>query len=115
MRDFERPSPNSARTTRAYGQKPDELARAIESAVEKLPSWTLEGSQDGTIHAVRRTRIFRFKDDVTVRISERDAGSEATFESASRVGKGDLGQNPRNLQQLLEAVNEELTGGQDAG
>ena len=110
MRDFERPSPNSARASRAYVQSPDDLTKAIEDAIEGLPAWTLEKSEAGEIHAVRKTSVFRFKDDITVRISTQDAGTEATFESASRVGKSDLGQNPRNLQELLDAINEELTG-----
>jgi uncharacterized protein (DUF1499 family) len=105
---IERPTPNSARTRRAYSVNPDRLTAAIEEAIEKLPRWTLESSANGELHATRSTGLFRFTDDVKVRIVERTSGSEAYFESASRIGKGDLGQNPRNLSELLKATNHEL-------
>jgi uncharacterized protein (DUF1499 family) len=64
---------------------------------------------------VRRTRLFRFADDVRVGCSGRqDGGGEtarATFESASRLGRYDLGQNGRNLRELLGAVEEEIRRG----
>ncbi len=105
---FERPTPNSARTRRAYSANPGELTSAVERTIEKLPRWTLESSTNGELNATRQTGLLRFTDDVTVHIVERASGSEAHFDSASRVGKGDLGQNPRNLKELLEAINEEL-------
>ncbi len=109
MNSFERPSPNSARTVRAYAVEPETLLRAARVAVESLPRWTLESVDETELHAVRQTRIFRFKDDVTVVVSARGRGSEASFESASRVGKGDLGQNPRNLQELIRAIDRILS------
>ncbi|HZY65470.1 MAG TPA: DUF1499 domain-containing protein [Rubrobacteraceae bacterium] len=108
MDDFERPTPNSARAKRAYSTGPNKLIEVVERAVEGLPRWTLESSRDGELHAIRRTRLFRFRDDVTVRIVEQANGSEARFESASRVGKVDLGRSPRNLEELLDAINREL-------
>lgn len=108
MADFERPTPNSARARRAYSASPQELMAAVERAIEGLPRWSLLDSDDEKLSAVRRTRLFRFKDDVTVRVTTLGDGSEAYIESASRVGKGDLGQNRRNLKELLEAVNLKL-------
>lgn len=106
--DSERPTPNSAQTRRAYSATPERLTAAIEEAIESLPRWALQNSADGELHATRQTRLFGFEDDVTVRIVEQASGSEARFESASRVGKGDLGQNPRNLRELLETIDREL-------
>ncbi|MGB3633440.1 MAG: DUF1499 domain-containing protein [Rubrobacteraceae bacterium] len=108
MTKFERPTPNSARTRRAYSVSPEELTNIVEKAIENLPRWTVESSADGVVSATRKTGLLRFTDDITVRVVERASGSEAHFESASRVGKGDLGQNPRNLEELLEAINREL-------
>jgi uncharacterized protein (DUF1499 family) len=110
MSDFERPTPNSARAARAYSVGPQKLLDAVRRAVEGLPRWTLEGEDEKELRAVRRTRLLRFQDDVIVRVRPRGGGSEARFESRSRVGKGDLGQNPRNLEELLAAVNRELSG-----
>lgn len=108
MDGFERPTPNSARATRAYLVDRGILETAIEKALQELPRWTLERKEDGHIHAIRQSRLFRFKDDVTVSLASQGTGTEARFESASRVGKGDLGQNPRNLRELLKAINENL-------
>ncbi len=105
MNGIERPSPNAARTRRAYSTRPKELEGTVKEAVGSLSRWTFESSDGTELHAVRESRIFRFKDDVTVNISARGTGSEAVFESASRVGKGDLGQNPRNLRDLIAAVD----------
>jgi uncharacterized protein (DUF1499 family) len=52
--------------------------------------------------------LFRFKDDITVRVINRGSERVLAAKSRSRVGKGDLGQNPRNLKQLLEAVRTKL-------
>lgn len=108
MSDFERPTQNSARATRRYPVSLQELESAVEKAVENLPHWQIESRDDEEVKAVRQTRIFRFKDDVSVSISSADNGSEAHFHSASRIGKGDMGQNPRNLRELLQEINEQL-------
>ena len=88
---------------------PDELANLTQQVVEKLPRWQLtqrdEGTGEVTLHFVRTTRLARFADDITVRISPDETGSILRAESRSRIGKGDLGQNPRNLRELLEAVD----------
>ena len=106
MNDIERLSPNSARATRAYSMQPDELMKIIEEAIDSLPQWTLEGS--GEARAVRESRLFKFKDDVTFSVSASSTGSEVVFESGSRVGKSDMGQNVRNLRDLTEAVDRRL-------
>ena len=64
------------------------------------------------LHLVRSTRLIGFRDDVWVLLEERpDAGGVRLHaESRSRVGKGDLGQNPRNLRELLGWVRQELGG-----
>lgn len=107
-RPIERPGPNRARAAREYPVPPETLLAAVRRAVEGMPRWTV-GSVDGRgLDAVRRTRFLRFRDDVAVRVSEAGGGSRAEFASASRVGRGDLGQNPRNLRELLGAVDREL-------
>ncbi len=108
MTEIERPSPNSARTTRAYPLTPADLLDTARRAVERLPRWTVASHDENGIRAVRATRLLRFKDDVTVRAEPHEEGARAGFHSASRVGKGDLGQNPRNIKQLLEAIDREL-------
>ena len=60
------------------------------------------------MRAVRETRLFRFADDVTARVAPYPDGARLELTSASRLGKGDLGQNPRNLTELLRAVDREV-------
>ena len=104
---IERPTSNSAFTRRAYSVDPGKTLVTIEKAIESLPRWTLENNTNGELHATRRTGLFRFVDDVTVRVVERASGTEVYFESASRIGKGDLGQNRRNLKELLRAIDQQ--------
>src|SRR5262249_53249420 len=87
-------------------------AQAVVKAAEQLPRWTLvtDDSQRsaGELHFVRITPLFRFRDDIHVHISATDEGSVIVAESQSRIGRGDLGQNPRNLVELLEKVRVEI-------
>ena len=42
---------------------------------------------------------------MTARVYPDPDGARLELTSASRLGKGDLGQNPRNLEELLRAVD----------
>ncbi len=99
---------NSARTARTYPVGSAELARAVEGAVRGLERWELGRASEGEIRAVRRTRL-GFRDEVVVRLAPLTSGARtnthARFESASRVGGWDLGQNRRNLYELLAAID----------
>ena len=108
MGNIKRTSSNSARAIRRYALHPDELLIAVESAVESLHRWELLVSHGRGLRAVRRSRLFRRKHIITVRIVDRDEGSEASFESVSQTGGYDLGKNRRNLLKLLDAVDREL-------
>lgn len=89
---------------------PAELANHTIAVAGKLPGWHLakldEGQGNVTLRFVRTTRLMRFKDDITVVIQPEDGGSILRADSKSRLGKGDLGQNPRNLRELLAGLKE---------
>jgi uncharacterized protein (DUF1499 family) len=78
-------------------------ARAMEWEV------TEENREQGQILAVATTRIFRFKDDVTVTVSREGAAAVVNVRSHSRIGKGDLGANARRIRlfqaELAERVH----------
>lgn len=60
-----------------------------------------------TIHLVRTTGLMGYRDDIWLVIEPTDdGGARLHADSRSRVGKGDLGQNPRNLRELLAALEE---------
>ena len=105
---MDRPTPNSARAARTYPVDPGSLLPAVRRAVEGLPRWRLASSEEDEVRAVRKTRLFRFADDVTARVRPHPDGARLELTSASRLGKGDLGQNPRNLTELLRAVDREV-------
>lgn len=103
----------SANTARTYPVGVEELARAVEEAIRSLPRWTVTHATEEEIEGVRRTRIFGFEDDVTVHLIPSPVGAHtntrAEFLSASRVAVWDLGQNWRNLEELLAAIDQKLT------
>jgi uncharacterized protein (DUF1499 family) len=111
MSDIERPSPTSARVVRDYGTSPEDLQAIVRRVVEGLSRWRLESIGDDGLEITRRTSILRFTDDVAVRVDARDDGSRLEATSRSRVGKGDLGQNPRNLRELLDNLEQALEAG----
>ncbi len=71
--------------------------------------WDLQSQSeiDGTIqiHLTRTTKMLGFVDDVQIELKHADQKTAFHAESQSRVGKGDLGQNPRNLKELVTAVS----------
>jgi uncharacterized protein (DUF1499 family) len=76
----------------------------VEETLRRLPHWQVQAVDvhAGTIHATHRTRVFRFVDDVTIRLEATESGTRIRARSQSRIGKGDLGQNRRNLIELLQ-------------
>ena len=103
MNERERPTPNSART---YPVAPGHLLPIVRRAVEGLPRWSLEASERSAVRgAARTTRLFQFREDVTAKVYPDPDVTQLEITSASRLGKGDLGQNPRNIEELLRAVD----------
>lgn len=86
---------------------------AIIAFVERSPSWSVNpsvevSSEPTSLALIRTSRLFRFDDDVNVSWQPMAAGTKIDVTSQSRVGKGDLGQNPRNIRQLLKAIQTDL-------
>ena len=77
----------------------------VRRAAASLPRWAEVQSTPVGIHLARRTRLWRFTDDVAVLFAQ--DGMDRTLihaESRSRVGQGDLGQNRRNILELFAAI-----------
>jgi uncharacterized protein (DUF1499 family) len=90
----------------------DDVVELVEQVAGTLDGWKLEAedrtAESAPLRFVRTTRLFRFKDDVSVRIMDKGEARVVTAVSRSRVGKGDLGQNPRNLRELLGRLRHSL-------
>ncbi|VTS01963.1 Putative secreted protein OS=Rhodopirellula maiorica SM1 GN=RMSM_07393 PE=4 SV=1: DUF1499 [Tuwongella immobilis] len=82
----------------------------IRAIVQTLPRWQVveSAAEAGTLRLTRRTRTLRFVDDITLRIVPTESGIELHARSQSRLGKGDLGQNRRNLLELFAALRRDL-------
>lgn len=111
-----RPDPKrlrSASTARTYPVESEKLARTVEQAVEVLPGWTLTDSSEADVHASCKTRFPGLTYEITVRLTPSPAGAHtntrADFRSASRAGLLELGQNKRNLDELIAEIYRKLT------
>jgi uncharacterized protein (DUF1499 family) len=83
------------------------VARArVHAAVTAMPDWTLQAEDDenGTVQALAHTRLFRFEDDVVVRVRAEGAASRIDVRSRSRFGGGDRGANAARIRAFLATV-----------
>jgi uncharacterized protein (DUF1499 family) len=78
----------------------------VEAAVASLPRWRVEKTDAaaGIVTATRRTRLFRFTDDVAIRLEPIPTGTRIHVRSKSRLGKYDFGQNRRNVIELFTVL-----------
>ena len=85
---------------------PAEALVRVQAVVPTLPRWAIVSVDPAslTVHAIRTTRLWRFVDDITLRLEGTPAGSRVHARSQSRVGKGDFGQNRRNLLYLFASL-----------
>ena len=87
---------------------PAEVAKRIERWVDQQERWKLVSQQkidQGVeMKLTRTTSIMRFTDDIDVVLRAEGDATRVQAQSQSRVGKGDLGQNPRNLKELVGSL-----------
>ncbi len=89
---------------------------ALALASGGLRGWTLQEADEdlGIMRAEAATLVFRFVDDVMVRISlDADAQTRVDMTSASRVGRGDLGANARRIRRFFRVLDRRLGAGPD--
>jgi uncharacterized protein (DUF1499 family) len=89
------------------GLSSEQAVKHADDWAAKESLWTVNEKAivtDGIeMQLLRRTPIFRFTDDISLLIKSVDSGVVIEASSQSRLGKGDLGQNPRNLIELRKA------------
>lgn len=100
-------SPFAELRLRRY-EAPDGLLLDIARRAMQNLKWEITSvdAEKKEIQAVVTSKVWKFKDDVTVQVRPaQPSGSLLWIRSASRVGKGDLGANTRHVMDLIEAVN----------
>lgn len=77
----------------------------VRSAVETL-GWEIVQSDParGHLEARETSRLFRFVDDIAIRVRAADGGSVIDVRSKSRDGQGDLGANAARIRALADAL-----------
>lgn len=96
----------------AYRVPAERLYALVQEAVGEL-GWQVVATSDErlAVGAVVTTPVWRFKDDVTVRVTPGDRGQSVLHvRSASRAGKGDLGANTRHILDLYDAIDRRAAG-----
>ena len=84
---------------------PTEAFEASKHAIESF-GWQIVAADAaaGTIEATDTSRIFRFVDDISVRVRPHDSGARVDVRSKSRVGRGDIGANAERIRRLRDAL-----------
>jgi uncharacterized protein (DUF1499 family) len=87
------------------------VAGVVQEVIKSLSRWNVVEYREnqGRIHATHTTALFRFVDDVNIYVVQGlDGVTKLEIISQSRVGKGDLGQNKRNIRELFLALDAKL-------
>lgn len=96
---------------RKYAKTKEEVAGVVQEVLGTLTRWKVVEYREnqGRIHSTHTTRLFRFVDDVNIYVVQGlDGTTKLEVISQSRLGKGDLGQNKRNIRELLSALDAKL-------
>jgi uncharacterized protein (DUF1499 family) len=89
---------------------PDAVFQAAMELATSRPGWTVElgDARQQIIHGMAETRLFRFRDDLAIRVRARGRQSVVDMRSRSRDGKGDLGANAARIRAFLVDLNARL-------
>lgn len=94
-----------------YSTEPQRVFDESAASAQALPGWTVI-TQDRTtltLTAERTTRLMGFVDDITIKVEPvTEFATRVHLKSASRIGKGDFGQNARNIQEFFGELDRRL-------
>jgi len=94
-----------------YTTDPQRVFDETRASVDTLQGWTLVG-EDATeysLKAQRESSFFGFTNDISIRVEPvTEFVTRIHLKSASQIGKGDFGQNARNIRALLDALDARL-------
>lgn len=93
---------------RQYRKTKDEVAGAVREILGSLTRWKVVEYREnqGRIHATHTAPFIPFTEDVNIYIVQGlDGVTKLEVISQSQTGKGDFGQNKRNIRELLSALD----------
>lgn len=93
------------------GHSREHARETLLRVLRDLPRTELQTVRDDYIHAVYRSRLFRFRDDLEFHLPDPSGGGDnphIDFRAASRVGKGDLGVHEKRMTRLAEEFSSKL-------
>ena len=102
---------------RSYAVPFAEVWAVALDIAQRSRGWTVVSSDPraGEIVAEARTALWKFVDDVWIRISlDGDGQTRVDMTSASRRGSADLGTNARRIARFLHALDRHVLGGKRA-
>lgn len=94
-----------------YSADPQRVFDEARGSAGSLKNWKLvtDDRTNLTIHAERTTRVFGFVDDIDIKVEPvTEFATRVDVRSHSRVGKGDFGQNARNIQEFFSELDQRL-------
>lgn len=95
--------------TLVIAEQPGKVFEAALDAAKEM-GWAVDASapEKGLIEATATTKLIGFKDDIAIRIVEKDGGAAVDVRSVSRVGMSDLGANAARIKCFLAALKARL-------
>lgn len=94
-----------------FSADPQRVYDEAKAAAATVPRWQVvsEDVSARTIRAESTTPTLKFVDDITIRVEPAtEFVTIVNIRSASRVGKGDFGQNARNIRAFQAEMNKRL-------
>ena len=90
---------------------PSAVFPQVVALARATPDWeiTVEDATNGIVEGVATTDLFRFRDDLVIRVRAVDGGTRVDMRSKSRDGRGDLGANARRIRRFLESLRAKLS------
>ena len=101
-------------TGRRYAAPPEDVLKAVDDVVAGK-GWRVlshppfvAGATEYTLEAVARTSLFGFPSDIAIRLTDEDESTYVDMRSASRYGRGDLGDNAGRISDFFRALDAEI-------
>ena len=81
------------------------IQQNIVNLIKSKPRMEIVNNLSGFIHAIDVTPIFRFYDDVAIKIFEKEGKTTVWMQSQSRLGYYDLQVNEKRIQELHKEIS----------